>query len=386
MKLLSPDANTDDASSASSAAPAIEVQSKDANGKGVDSSSTSGANGNGNSEGKIESIGDLKKKFLVDHPPVDENKLNTDGQEDSPTSEKDGIKQELNPDGSVKLLVSTEEEKDKGGKDWKEVKDAKKPAATTTDDSKLPFHNHPRFVQLTAERKEALTKLAVLEPKAQRMDNVERFCETNKIAPKDYDDTLRLLAEMGTNPESALVKIEKIADQLRISLGKALPVDLQKKVDDAELSLTAAQEMNKLRAKNQLTERQLTEQRQGQVQRAQQELISTLNSWTQQKISSDPSFKPRQDATSPEGKYELVLERFESKWRAKPPTTSAEATTLAEVSYNEITAMFEHHIPKPQGRRRVASTVKVAEIPSTVDTSKSGWARSIGRKYAEGLQ
>ena len=251
-----------------------------------------------------------------------------------------------------------------------------------TDDSKLPFHNHPRFKQVINERNDFEKKFteiqATVKPlseRAQRMQAVEDFCTKNNIPAQDYDASIRLAGLVRTNPKEALVKLKEITSALEIQLGDSLPADLQKQVDDGVIPLTQAQEISRLRLDKNVAENRIKVAQQTVEQQAKQQTVTALNDWTQSKIKSDPSFKPKATATDADGKYELVVKAFIADWQTNPPKTSQESIAIAERAYQSIHQFIEASIPKPTIRRPLKPKASEPPKDEVVDTSKPGWAR-----------
>lgn len=361
-----------------------EIDSPSTSATGATSQSQQGANnGQFTTETKSESISDVVKRIKEKH--------NIDSKEGK-AAESPTAGQEEN--GGILKSNSTEEEKTKEGLEQepslkdkeKKTEEVVEDSKTTTDDSKLPFHNHPRFKQVIKERKEFEEKLTTTtqeleqhKPVADRMRIVEEYCTKNNIPPQDYDESLRLAALVRNSPKEAITKLESLVEQLKISTGDSLPKDLQTEVDNGNLSLTHAQEMAKLRLQAKGAEHQVKLTQQSSAQRQQQQLVQSLDAWTQSKIKLDPSFKPKQSGQD-DGKYELVTDRFLALWNQSPPQSVEDAVKLADKAYGSVHQFIERTIPKPAVRRPLNSKTPVQQSDKPVDTSKPGWAREVARR------
>lgn len=362
MKLLNPDANIETASSPASAQGADTLS--DAMQKS--SSATDGAPQTDQQLSLADVIAGLKEKYTA---KSDASESPTEGTEAS--------------NGAVPKENATEKEQ-------KNLSDGKteEPATTQpTDDSKLPFHAHPRFKQLTEERtrfetelKELRPKVAQLETDAKQTQELRSYLQQNQISGKDFTETMQLTALVKTNPQEALKQLEQVVEALRITTGAALPKDLQAEVDNGQISLTNAQQLAKAQMEARRLQYQQEQMRQSSQQQEQAALIQSLDAWSASKAQTDPSFKIKPNG-GPDGKFELVTQKFLNLWSQKPPTNQREAIALAEQAYTEVTNALGAMIPRKEVRRPLAPRSSPQQ-QKTVDISKSGWAREIGREVA----
>ena len=360
------DANLDIDSSSTSATGAID-QSKSAN-KSADIQIDTSAKKDGFDPKSIAE--QIKAKYNIDVKSKADESL-TDGKEVIVEDEK---------------VKDKEEKKDNKKDESKEDSSVQKLNETSSDDSKLPFHNHPRFKQIIEERnkfEKELTEIKKYEEPAKRMEGVEKFCRDNNVTSADYDTAIRLAALYRSNPQEALTGYKKLVSALEIQTGSALPSDLQTQVDDGKLSLTHAQEIAKLRLEAAGSKHQAKQTSDTAAQRAQQELVNSLDSWTQAKIKSDPSFKIKQQGEE-DGKYEFVTDKFLAMWQKEPPKDSAAAVRLAEQAYQTVHNWIEKNLPKPAQKRPMSSKRNEQPSDKPVDISKPGWAKEVAKRTLAG--
>ena len=287
--------------------------------------------------------------------------------------------------GSVSKLDQTSEEIEEAKVTAAEAKpsDSEQKAPSTeanVDDTKLPFHKHPRFQQVIKERAEfekQVKESAPLVDAGKRMQVVEKFCQEHNVPAQDYDDAVRMTALIRENPKQALATLRQYVQALEIQTGEGLPPDLQAQVDEGKLSLTHAQEMTKLRLQSHMQKQQVEQTAQQTQKQLQQQIVSSVNSWINSKVQTDPSFKPSQSGQY--GKFEQVQDRLDSLMKRENPKTIDELIQLAERSYNEIHSFLERSIPKPAQRRPLSPKQSVREQDKTVDIRKPGWARQVAR-------
>jgi hypothetical protein len=123
-------------------------------------------------------------------------------------------------------------------------------------------------------------------------------------------------------------------------------------------------------------ERQQTQQ----AQQTQQQLTNSLNSWSESRKVSDPDFKPKAEGAV-DGKYELVFQKFMHYWNTQPINTVEQAVGLLDKAYSEIDRTIKQFIPTPPKRRTLTSNVSSTKPKQeTIDVSKPGWARQVGRE------
>lgn len=346
-----------------------ELNNQDVN-QEVETSSTSSATENSSqtSDASTQQDDNNQEPSLQD---VVQDVLKKHGIEDK-TSE---TKEEAKESGS-KL------EQDKGKKE--EVKTEETPSKTPQTDEEKELANYPQRAQerirgLISERK-TLTEQIEREykPTVQRMQNIEQFCTKSNINAEDFHLALELTAAMKTNPQEGIKRLEEYLTNARQQVGLSLPPDLQQRVDDGKLSLEDAKEWAKSRIEAQGRKTQLeTTVKQTQAQ-TQQQLVSSIESWKTTKTTSDPDFKPKKEANSPDGKFELTMLKFNQLWTTVPVYTVAEAVALLDRAYNEVSGSIKSFLPTPPRRRQVSSLKSSnGEHEETIDTSKPGWARKV---------
>lgn len=261
--------------------------------------------------------------------------------------------------------------------DDKKVEEEKKDVKVI-DDSKLPFHNHPRFVEVVKEKTDAVAKVKEFEPIVQRMQNVEKYCTTNNINPDDYKQSLELAALVKTNPQEAVKRLSAVVEALKQQTGESLPQDLQKKVDDGIMHIDDAKDVAKLRLQVNGQKAQAESSQKEQQHRVQNELVQSVESWKTSKVTSDPDFKPKSKTDAPDGKYELVLNKFNYYWTTTPVYSVNEAVALLDRAYNDVDASIKSFLPPPPRRTApLKPNGHSKQEDEIIDTSKPGWARKV---------
>lgn len=115
--------------------------------------------------------------------------------------------------------------------------DAEKSAdAAKVDDKDLPFHNHPRFQQLTRER-------AQFKEGYDQHNAVLSFMEKNSLVSDEVKEGFQVMALIKNNPAQAREALKTWVARLDEYLGDKLPKDLQEKVEAGSIDAETAKEV-----------------------------------------------------------------------------------------------------------------------------------------------
>lgn len=355
MKLFNPDANTESTSSVDSATQAT-VASADA--KTQEGSASSAEQ---TQDAKQESLADVVKKFKADLAEKDKT---TEGEQSESSTEG-----EKKAESAVLEKNGTE---------------AEAPKTEQTDDSKLPFHTHPRWQQMVKEKTELSTKVQELEKyrdAGTRMQNVETFCQTNNISAHEYDNILKTWALVKSNPAEGLKKLQQTVQALQIHLGEALPSDLQQAVDDGKIDVEFAKATAKLRLEAAQLKSTSTRTEEQQQQRQVQEVRNAIEGWKNTVAKADASFKPKASPDLPDGKFELVNMKFSSLWSSNPPQDMSGVVALCQRAYDEVNGFITQVSPRQPAKRPPSSQRSVQPTEQRIDTSKPGWAKKVAVQH-----
>lgn len=318
--------------------------------------------------------------------------VKSDANEEAPSS--DGADKEAKPETRSSLLeaVRSAVKKDAepstsapSGGDKEETGDKKSAVSTAKgsgnpagdgdgdkyDDPKLPFHKHPRWVELRSELKEAKGQLAAHEPAIKRDASIGAFMSKNQLAPDDMVETFRMAALVRNNPTGALKELRQLVADLEDDLGERLPEDLQEALDNGELTEKRAFELAKARAtakratetvKETETAQQHTQQRQRQAGLLQSMGEMALK-WEGTKRAGDPDF---------DLKYPEVQEIVKARSAIKPPKTVEEAAQYLEDALARVNKLVSATRPKPKAidtaarRSSSASVIQDAARPKSM--------------------
>ena len=115
-----------------------------------------------------------------------------------------------------------------------------KPEPKEPDDetfSDVPFHAHPRFKQLVAQRNQ-------YREGAKQFEQVQSFLREQGLTSEDAADALIQRALMKSNPVEAWKQLKPAIQQLLIAAGEVLPEDLKARVGRGEMTRDAALEFS----------------------------------------------------------------------------------------------------------------------------------------------
>lgn len=221
--------------------------------------------------------------------------------------------------GAASPAEDTKDQKPKTAPDGKQP--ATKPEGDVTDTG-IPkeFHKHPAWIRIAQER-DANKEGAAKWERFNELVQAGGYGETKAV--EDWlnggtqlnqagvsAEERGLLLEFGvaakTNPERAFEIVAPIYNALREVLGDVLPSDLQKQVDEGELSEEAARRVAKSEAskriadhRTQRTTQQVEQDRQvTQDNRAKEAMATAVVSWEQRQSSTNPDWERVASAVS----------------------------------------------------------------------------------------
>lgn len=216
--------------------------------------------------------------------------------------------------------------------------------------SDAPFHNHPRFKKLIAQRNE-------FRQGHEQYQQIQGYLVENGLTGEEAAEGFEVMALLKRNPEAAWAKLKPIVQNLLVATGNVLPDDLKSRVQRGELNREAAIEMSRLRAGQQtLTQQQQFEQqRQAQMQahQAQQAVKTEVGSWEMAMRTRDPDFDAKYDVI--EGQV-LRMQRAEGM-----PRTPTEAKAQLNRAYEAANQLFASQ----QARRPAKTPVTGGRVSGT---------------------
>jgi hypothetical protein len=126
---------------------------------------------------------------------------------------------------------------------------AETPEAQAEADAKLPFHEHPRWKEVIAERDG-------FREDAGRFREIEGFMQSHGLTGEEVAEGFDIMAKLKSGDPARLGEVrDYFATRLAFlddALGNVLPDDLQQKVANGEIDEAAAKEVARLRATDKL--------------------------------------------------------------------------------------------------------------------------------------
>lgn len=214
-------------------------------------------------------------------------------------------------------------------------------------DADVPFHNHPRFKELVAERN-------AFKEDAEQYRNITTFMTESGLVAEEVAEGFEVMALLKSgSPESLTKARDWFATRLQFldeTLGHKLPDDLRLKVEDGLLDEETAKEVAQTRAKATLLQTQTDGQREQQEQlrqqqarqAVQQEMASAVTSWEADIKAKDPDYAAKK-APLVETQVRALIQT-----RGKQPQSQAEALEYVQTAYAKVNEMLKGLTPKPK--------------------------------------
>jgi hypothetical protein len=316
--------------------------------------------------------------------PTDDGK--SDGQDaklstDAPSASDKGATKEDAPKATLADVVRAAAElpdpqgsspvpaKDGKDKDDPAPSDPTKVKPDEQDDSKLSFHQHPRWQEVTGQNRQLRTEVETLKPDAEQFRKINSFMEEHQLTPDEVGELFIVGAMAKAGDARALAKIDEFRNKLALAIGEVLPDDIQAKLDTGEISEGAAKELAKTRATAAITERQLADrtsadadaQRARNLENLRNAQALAVSEWDAGMRKTDPDFAKKENAIA---RYAKAL----MQEHGAPPTPQ-DAVALIKAAYAQVNKDFAAAMPakQPVQRGPIASSSNGAKAqPKTL--------------------
>ena len=206
----------------------------------------------------------------------------------------------------------------------------------------VPFHKHPRFQQL-------LRKAKAHEQDAERYHNVVGFLDRAGLTDQEAADGLSIMGLAKTDPAEAWKQIKPWVQKLLIASGEALPDELRQRVQSGEMSQEAALELSRATARAQSMQASQSFREQQEQSRQQKaaanSLLTTAQTWEQDRFAKDPNFATKQTAVM---KEILFLQQTEGR-----PNTPEGVKAQLDKAYKAVNASLRAPAPAAPQRQAV---------------------------------
>jgi len=257
---------------------------------------------------------------------------------------------------SAKLSAPPAEEKKDSDAQSPPVPQPAKAEQTEEKVEDLPFHAHPRWQQKVEEARTLREEVESLKPMAERVVKLNQYCEANSITDAQLNDALELTALLNTNPAKALERLTPVMQVLQQYVnGDGLPEDLQQEVNEGKISLERAKQLNKTLAQQKVEEQRRLRSIETEQTRSRNSMVEAVNSWDKAKRATNPDFKPKVNASEPDGLWEFVQSRFNTMLQSAQVKTQQDVISLAEQAYENVTKGIGRLTPRPSVSRTLTS-------------------------------
>lgn len=206
------------------------------------------------------------------------------------------------------------------------------------DFADVPFHQHPRFRELIAQRND-------LRAPAESYRKIESFLTENAVKPEEASEALQWVALMKSDPAKAWEQIKPTIQGLLLTIGEVLPPDIRAQVASGQLSADVAKALAKERAKATIAQGQMSfREQQAAAQRQQTEahaaaekqaaVTAAARAWDASTRGSDPDFAKKERRL----KSEVLLLQREEGVPDTPEGVKAQLNKALKAVNDELTA------------------------------------------------
>lgn len=316
--------------------------------------------------------------------------------EESAKAVTEGDVEEKESDPKIGLDEEKKEEKAGGEKEDATKSEEKTEKKDEVVEGKpVPYE---RFKEIIDEKNALKQKIeSEYIPKAKNFDSIQSYCQNEGISPENFQKALQAQAILSkvenglAEPSEALKVLEPIIAALKGMTGDVLPQDLQAKVDAGKMELEDAKEFAQLRAKTKFGEAGMKRQQQTMQQRQQQEFQAqcetAADQWDAGKRASDPDYKPKSKDSEPDGKFEMVRDKYLAMLNmtnsqgqyANPIKTPQQMSALMEKAYQAVDATFKGVFNKKPPTRKVLSSNGSSGTSTTDEPGDQSMAAFIAK-------
>jgi hypothetical protein len=323
-----------------------------------------------------------------DSPPSDDAVNKTPEEETEDTQEQEDTQKE-----ETEHQEENETDDDRNARVAKEQEEAKARTDAANDaklsqeerDAKLPFNKHPRFVELTTENR-------ALKQRQSAIDSDIKWRQDNNVDPETYAQSMNMAALFKKDPTAFFNTVTKMKEEFEISTGVRLPADLQQKVDAGKMDETDARELAQARAKATSGERTVLSFKQQQEADRTKQVTQALDSLGKMLQKNDATFKPKANASEPDGLWEYSFNTFLLLQAKTPAKSGLEAQQQFQACYDSVKRSFSAVQPPRRAANRTFTNRSQASrgiTPSSArvePTDARGAVDSmLKKKYGTGL-
>lgn len=292
-----------------------------------------------------------------------------DAKTEEPKSLLDAVRRVVDPKTAQTGKPSTPEGKE-GAKPEGDKPDANADGTQPAEPEEPPFHTHPRWKELKAERDTLKTERDRYKGDAEDFQHIVGFMAKNRLTPDEVSQGFNVMSALKHSPADALKVLGPIVDDLRRLNGDVLPQDLQERVDAGYVDEQTARELAKARGQNAVTQKRQEEDaalaRQEAEQGARVEharaCADAVRQWESGIKGKDADY----------AKKAVAVERYARALMAErgQPRTAEEAVRIVHDAYESVNQTFRSALP-PRPRvipppSSAGSSNAAAPVPQTL--------------------
>lgn len=317
---------------------------------------------------------------VVEAPDAN-NPANTSVAEDTDAKEpvkatQDIVRDVLRPKTAAPAGESSNPTETKSDKSTPTTDEGDKPKIV--DDKQLPFHNHPRWKEVTSDNKRLTQEVTRLQPAADQYQKVEQYMAQHNLTAEDTGKMFLIGALIKAQDPRAITELESVLDELKGLTGHTLPEDLRKAVDEGEMTEERAKELSTTRA----AARRANEQRdattahahevqsQQEVNDRRQAINAAVGNWETQKAATDPDFARKQTLVQEFATAATARERA----KGKTTFTAEESVAILEQSYKRANEQLKAFVPPKPG---VKAPLRASSSATPAAANTQGGAKTI---------
>lgn len=217
-----------------------------------------------------------------------------------------------------------------------------------TDDSKLPFHNHPRWKEVVSQKQTLEAKVKDLEPAAEQFGKIESFMQEHHLSHDEVGELFIVGAMAKAGDPRALQKIDEYRDRLALAIGEKLPDDIKEQVESGAITEAAGKELAKSRVTTKRleadaktrTENDENRRRNDAAENLSKECKTATTVWEEGARKTDPDFAKKEKAVARYARALMQERGF--------PKNGNEAVAIIKEAYAEVNKDFGSVIPQKQ--------------------------------------
>lgn len=254
------------------------------------------------------------------------------------------------------------------------VEDQEKQEAAKSEADNARLDKNPRFQEVIAERDNARNELKSFEP-------IKEIINNSGLSNEDFAATMQLGADYNRvmsgekDPIDLLNMLVPIVQNLQSVAGFILPGDLQKAVQEGQISKEYAQDLAKQRIASAAAEnrtQKLLAAQEAEKQRAQNQQIEitrqnvhkATNDWEAKQKSIDPDYEQKRQLV-----YNNISAVIAQKTLAGQRVSPQEAIQICDASYEKVNEYLSGVLPRRNGGNRSmpggAPSSKIVVKPAT---------------------